>query len=264
MNVKVFNLPVRGYKIIGGNEVSNNKYPWFARITIHTPNNESICGGSLISNKFILTAAQCVSGIIDNDTIKNGCSITININNLTRSGTKLFINKNYDSTKINNDIAIIELDTPVTDIEPIKLNYQTVRSNAINNVNQDGKDVQLGLLIGSTLLAAAVIGFFVALALKVIPNDLSALTYMIIFSVCILTPVIYSFTYYNEYYDENELYKKYKLFSKTNRDTLIGLRGLLVVPLLLILYTSYKVLTRYRYMSTSNQSNQGGIELATV
>ena len=44
-------------RIIGGKESDVNEYPWMVRLITTT----TICGGSLISDSWILTAAHCIT-----------------------------------------------------------------------------------------------------------------------------------------------------------------------------------------------------------
>jgi len=51
-------------RIVGGTEVPLAKYPWVALLGYTRPGNSNIefhCGGSLISQQYVLTAAHCVS-----------------------------------------------------------------------------------------------------------------------------------------------------------------------------------------------------------
>ncbi|XP_053691721.1 CLIP domain-containing serine protease B4-like [Sabethes cyaneus] len=53
-------------RIIGGERTSVTDFPWTARIQHYDHNFEEYgfhCGGSLINNRYVLTAAHCVSGI---------------------------------------------------------------------------------------------------------------------------------------------------------------------------------------------------------
>ncbi|KAJ8674406.1 hypothetical protein QAD02_005668 [Eretmocerus hayati] len=53
-----------GYRIFGGTETDINEYPWMALLEYERPDGkqEVQCGGSLISDVLVLTAAHCVRG----------------------------------------------------------------------------------------------------------------------------------------------------------------------------------------------------------
>lgn len=54
---------VRKPRIIGGDEVDNKIFPWSVHIYMYDEAGDKFqCGGSLISDQFVLTAAHCVIG----------------------------------------------------------------------------------------------------------------------------------------------------------------------------------------------------------
>ena len=53
-------------RIVGGEEASIGEYPWLALIGYTSGRGSDVtwsCGGSLIGNKYVLTAAHCVTGL---------------------------------------------------------------------------------------------------------------------------------------------------------------------------------------------------------
>lgn len=46
-------------RIVGGNETPPNKYPWMARLSYF---NKFYCGGTIINDRYVLTAAHCTKG----------------------------------------------------------------------------------------------------------------------------------------------------------------------------------------------------------
>ena len=54
-------VPNRGSRIVGGEETEVNEYPWQVGL-IDGQGMYLFCGGSVISNQWILTAAHCAVG----------------------------------------------------------------------------------------------------------------------------------------------------------------------------------------------------------
>ena len=50
----------RASRIVGGQETEVHEYPWQVYLEV----GRSMCGGSIISDKYILTAAHCTEGLV--------------------------------------------------------------------------------------------------------------------------------------------------------------------------------------------------------
>lgn len=124
--------PVLSDRIIGGSEAAVMELPWMARLGYRnefSPELDYNCGGSLISSRYVLTAAHCINentglvpvsvrlGELDTSQLTD-CSFT--------SGERLCAppvvdvtierivkHKNYGENRLQNDIALLRLVEPV-------------------------------------------------------------------------------------------------------------------------------------------------------
>ena len=122
-------------RIIGGSESSPGDFPWHAR-QIDANGEWAGCGGSLVTNEFVLTAAHCVFNDTDISQFQIGalcapyepddnCGQTVE----TFGVIDVFVHPDYYYYTSEADYALIRLDgtssiTPVTmDRGEISLNY---------------------------------------------------------------------------------------------------------------------------------------------
>jgi len=116
-------------RIVGGQEATPNSYPWAVVLKIDFT---YLCGGSIISASWVLTAAHCVDerlffqiqagGHNRNEAEPNKIEIFSNV---------AIVHENYDGDTLANDVALIKLPTPLTFnafIQPICLSYFTASS----------------------------------------------------------------------------------------------------------------------------------------
>lgn len=97
-------------RIVGGLEASSGAWPW--QIAVLDKKKRLICGGTLISNDFVLTAAHCVS---------SGMHIVAGEYNLAqeegheqeRKVSRTFKHPEYNQNIVDNDIALLRLERPL-------------------------------------------------------------------------------------------------------------------------------------------------------
>jgi len=116
-------------RIVNGQETSRNAYPFMAalmRVSSYSNRPRQFCGGSLIDESHILTAAHCIEGFSASD-VKT-LRIYLGAHDI-KSGSdgrsehrviRIIKHKDFDPKTLVNDIAILTLETPARISSTIK------------------------------------------------------------------------------------------------------------------------------------------------
>ncbi|KAM3968045.1 trypsin-7-like [Aphomia sociella] len=94
-------------KIVGGTETNITSYPYQVYVEVLRGGLSYACGGSILSDKYVLTAAHCLTGV---SRVRIRAGSTSASSGGTRYTTYIYkIHPNYDPINSDNDIAVIRL-----------------------------------------------------------------------------------------------------------------------------------------------------------
>lgn len=112
--------PVFSGKIINGEDAKSNSYPWIVSLRLNLSGTYSnhFCGGSIIDENTILTAAHCVviTKNISLFTVFVGLhdSTIIPADTNIFSVSEVYIHPEYNDTTLRNDVAVLKLTKSLT------------------------------------------------------------------------------------------------------------------------------------------------------
>ncbi|XP_044739396.1 chymotrypsin BII-like [Chrysoperla carnea] len=130
-------------RIIGGKQAALGQFPWQVAISFKTSQGTFFCGGALISDQWVLTAAHCVKGatvfsIRLGTTYSSGGSES---GVQTISSTSAIHHENYNERTLNNDIAVIKLSSKASinqNVKPIELDSSVIPAGSALTVSGFG------------------------------------------------------------------------------------------------------------------------------
>uniref|UniRef100_A0A3B4UQ15 Trypsin II-P29-like n=1 Tax=Seriola dumerili TaxID=41447 RepID=A0A3B4UQ15_SERDU len=99
-------------RIVGGQDAAPGSWPWQASLN---SDGFPFCGGSLINNQWVLTAAHCIVGSQEEITVYLGRynQSGPNVNEVSRTVARYACHPSYDTLTLDNDICLLMLSAPV-------------------------------------------------------------------------------------------------------------------------------------------------------
>uniref|UniRef100_A0A3P8YDN5 Peptidase S1 domain-containing protein n=1 Tax=Esox lucius TaxID=8010 RepID=A0A3P8YDN5_ESOLU len=106
-------MPLLNTKIVGGQTATPGSWPWQASLQ---SSGRHFCGGSLINNQWVLTAAHCFSSIHPNLVVVLGLQNLqgSNPNSVSLTVSQITVHPNYSSSTNDNDLCLLKLSSTVT------------------------------------------------------------------------------------------------------------------------------------------------------
>jgi secreted trypsin-like serine protease len=103
-------------KIVGGKPAAPGEYPWQVSLVVSwiaNPNQGHFCGGTIYNSKWIVTAAHCLVRVRAADVHVVGGTNVLMPGVHRVNVTRIIMHKNYNAGTSDEDIALIEVKSPL-------------------------------------------------------------------------------------------------------------------------------------------------------
>uniref|UniRef100_A0A3P9P787 ST14 transmembrane serine protease matriptase b n=1 Tax=Poecilia reticulata TaxID=8081 RepID=A0A3P9P787_POERE len=99
--------PYRSLRIVGGQASREGEWPW--QVSLHFRGQGHTCGASVLSRRWLLTAAHCVQ---DDPAFRlTGCALQLwQKNSFIDFQVRIVVHPDYDRVSLDGDIALMELE----------------------------------------------------------------------------------------------------------------------------------------------------------
>ncbi|XP_040211906.1 serine protease 33-like [Rana temporaria] len=117
-DISVCGSPSVSSRIVGGTDALDGVWPWQVAVRNKELNGEYLCGGSLISQEWVMTAAHCIHHPIRVPNYKVYLGMhrlyVISPHTVVADVRTIIVNSQYTNSESAGDIALLRLATPVS------------------------------------------------------------------------------------------------------------------------------------------------------
>ncbi|GJQ80477.1 hypothetical protein Trydic_g12373 [Trypoxylus dichotomus] len=102
---------VGSFRMYGGTDAADGAYPFM--VSLRTSQNRHFCGGSIITERWVVTAGNCVFGRDASNIIAVAGTNTLSSGGVFNEACRIVIHSNFNDTgHLSNDIAMVLLKLP--------------------------------------------------------------------------------------------------------------------------------------------------------
>ncbi|KAL0878773.1 hypothetical protein ABMA27_003807 [Loxostege sticticalis] len=121
-------------RIVGGSVAAAGSHPWMAGLLVGDTVRSLYCGGSVLSQRTVLTAAHCLDDFYSFGTLSSSLRVIVGTNRWNRGGQTLALTSNathphYVSWTLKNDIAMLYTASNIifnNQVRPVTLNFNYI------------------------------------------------------------------------------------------------------------------------------------------
>ncbi|CAH0400132.1 unnamed protein product [Chilo suppressalis] len=121
-------------RIVGGSVASDGSHPHMVALSNGELIRSLICGGSILTQRTVLTAAHCIAAVYRVGSLARGVRLIVGTNRWARGGTLYRVTSNathehYVPATVKNDLGVFYTSTPIVfsaTIRPIFLDFEYV------------------------------------------------------------------------------------------------------------------------------------------
>uniref|UniRef100_A0A182QPU2 Peptidase S1 domain-containing protein n=1 Tax=Anopheles farauti TaxID=69004 RepID=A0A182QPU2_9DIPT len=114
-------------RVVGGIDAVAGDAPWM--VSLRNSINSHFCGGTLVSNRFVLSSANCLSGRLATATMVVAGTRFLNTAAIPYWGLQIITHPNYNVNTLENNVALLQTALPLIltqSIQPLALSADVI------------------------------------------------------------------------------------------------------------------------------------------